>query len=455
MPNGKAQERLISAVLRKSGVAPGDVGYVEAHGTGTSLGDPIEFRALSNTLGEGHSKENPLLIGSVKTNIGHLESAAGIAGLIKTVLAVRNGKLPPHLHLKNPNPHIPWDESPIRVVTETTEWKAKGARIAGLSSFGISGINAHILVEEPPRPAAAEEEPASDRDRHILVLSAKKEAALRELAERYDGFLARREYALPDICRTASSGRAHFPYRLAVTAKTDSEMRAKLTAFLRGDEAPGLFTGRFRDIDDAPKIGLVLEGVPSGTEGLYGASSVFRAAMDRSARGPEAGKVAVYHALRELLGSWGIRVTAFAGDPLGVACLAGVFSLEDSLALAEGTASESLTPGRPKARVDLGELESAGMDAWRRRVSDSKGPGLPLPEGCDLALSTGGSGAKNGIPQISLSTLDWTRLTDALGELYVRGVPIDWNGFDSDHRRVRVPLPTYPFQRKRFAIERV
>ena len=147
VPNGVAQQRVIAEALQRAGVAAGDVGYLEAHGTGTSLGDPIEVQAAGAALGEGRDASRPLLIGSVKTNIGHLEAAAGIAGLIKVILSLEHEELPKHLNFRNPSPHIPWDRLPVRVVDEALPWARDGRpRIAGVSSFGFSGTNAHVIV---------------------------------------------------------------------------------------------------------------------------------------------------------------------------------------------------------------------------------------------------------------------------------------------------------------------
>ena len=151
VPNGVAQQRVIAEALRRAGIEPGEVDYLEAHGTGTSLGDPIEVQAAGAVFGEGRDPSRPLLIGSVKTNIGHLEAAAGIAGLIKVVLALEHEVLPKHLHFSHPSPYIPWDRLPVRVLDEATPWPRNGRpRTAGVSSFGFSGTNAHVILEEAP-----------------------------------------------------------------------------------------------------------------------------------------------------------------------------------------------------------------------------------------------------------------------------------------------------------------
>ena len=150
-PNGLAQQEVIREALQNAGVTPLEVDYVETHGTGTSLGDPIEVGALSAVYGDGRPKSDPLYIGSAKTNIGHTEGAAGIAGLMKLVLSLQSGQIPPHLNLKTLNPYIHWDEIPLEVPTQLRPWPTKAKpRIAAVSSFGFSGTNAHIVVAELP-----------------------------------------------------------------------------------------------------------------------------------------------------------------------------------------------------------------------------------------------------------------------------------------------------------------
>jgi acyl transferase domain-containing protein len=183
VPNGPAQTRVIRDALAQAGIAPGDVDYLEAHGTGTSLGDPIEVQAAAAALGEGRDPRHPLLIGSVKTNIGHLEAAAGIAGLIKVVLSLQHEQIPPHLHFRKPNPHIPWADLPVRVTQKATAWP-KPQRIAGVSAFGFSGTNAHVVLQSAPDQEDAPENETATPKQHVLPLSAKNEAALKALAAR-------------------------------------------------------------------------------------------------------------------------------------------------------------------------------------------------------------------------------------------------------------------------------
>ena len=238
VPNGVAQQALIRRTLAAAGVDAHEIDYVESHGTGTALGDPIEAGALGAVLGRAPGRERPLLIGSVKSNIGHLESAAGVAGLIKLVLALGHESIPRTLHVKQENPKVDWAGLHLRTVREPHAWAPGGKRrLAALSAFGVSGSNAHVIVEEAP--AHSSEPPPLDRVPRVLTLSAKSAAALSELAGAYDEWLAdRSDDEIADICRTANSGRTHFKIRAAITGSTIAELRAGLGAIRDGRDLP-------------------------------------------------------------------------------------------------------------------------------------------------------------------------------------------------------------------------
>ena len=272
VPNGTAQEQLLEGALCRAGIAPADVDYIEAHGTGSQLGDPIELRAAAAVYGRGREADRPLVLGTAKTNIGHLEAAAGIAGLIKVMLAMKRGIIPRHLYFENPNPHVDWTELPVRVASEAMDWPIRADRppCAGISAFAISGTNAHVIVEGysepgsgrapdgerpvpegPPQPVAVElpdsiaESPTAQqlrsRQTRLLPLSGKSDAALRELARSYASWLNERtadlsatlsaaEPLLSDMAWTASAGRSHFPYRAGVLFDNTASLRDGLQA---------------------------------------------------------------------------------------------------------------------------------------------------------------------------------------------------------------------------------
>ena len=242
VPNGLAQQSLLRAAHRRAGIEAWQVGYVEAHGTGTALGDPIEAEALGAVFGERGEGGSKLLIGSVKTNVGHLESAAGVAGLIKVVLGLQHGVIPGQLHWSGPSEHVRWSELPLEVVTEPRKWEPIGGRrIGGVSSFGFSGTNAHVLVESWEEDRAWE--PESEPREEVLVVTGRTEAALRELAERYAAFLETSGSGWSEICWTAVVGRAVFGERLAVVAWSKAEAAEKLREWLRGASAAGVHGG--------------------------------------------------------------------------------------------------------------------------------------------------------------------------------------------------------------------
>ncbi|MDY7232539.1 type I polyketide synthase [Hyalangium rubrum] len=262
VPNGLAQQELIRAALQNAGLEPGQVGYVEAHGTGTPLGDPIEVGALTTVLGEGREPEAPLLVGTAKANIGHLESASGVAGLIRVVLSMRHQQIPPHPTLKQVSSRIDVSGTPVVFPTRLTPWTpAQGTRIAGVSSFGISGTNAHVLLEEAPaEPSVA---PRPERPWQFFTLSARSETALKALALRYAEHLEKNPAeSLADLCHTVNLCRVHFPHRLAVVTGSTAELSEKLRAFASGNVTRGVRTGLARE-QSRSRILPILDGSES------------------------------------------------------------------------------------------------------------------------------------------------------------------------------------------------
>jgi acyl transferase domain-containing protein len=251
VPNGLAQQAVIRAAMADGGVDSADVSYVEAHGTGTPLGDPIELRALAAAAGDKRTKSDPLIVGSAKTNIGHLEAAAGVAGVMKVALALQHREIPAHLHLKDPNPLIPWEDLPVRVPRTAMEWNpSTGRRVAGVSSFGFSGTNAHVILEEAPEQAAVARQAHAA---YVLPLSARHPEALEALVLAWRNMLAAQpSSSLHDLCYTAAVRRSHHEYRKAFVASSVSELAAALgqaagdrsalgegLVFRCGDDLPG------------------------------------------------------------------------------------------------------------------------------------------------------------------------------------------------------------------------
>ena len=357
-PSVPAQATLIREALAAANVAPSLLGYVETHGTGTSLGDPIEFEALASALAEGRSADRPLVLGSVKTNIGHLEMAAGVAGLIKVVLSLRRATIAPHLHLDEVNPYIDLASIPAVVPREAMPWREiDGRRIAGVSSFGFGGTNAHVIVES----YASDSLPAllPERPLHVLPISAHDEESLEQLAGHYAAALV--DHAVADVCVTAATGRSPLAQRIAVIG----ESAEALSGALLSDEATCL-RGTVPVDGARPRVAFLFTGQGSQYRGmgrqLYETEPVFQAALDECAailrdRMPlldvlfstdesdaridrtdftQPALFAFEYALAALWRSWSITPSAVIGHSVGeyvAACVAGVFTLEDGLRL--------------------------------------------------------------------------------------------------------------------------
>ncbi len=367
-PNPLAQEAVLRDAYRQAAVSPGKVQYVEAHGTGTLLGDPIEAKALGTVLGVDRPQGRPCALGSVKTNLGHLEAAAGIAGLIKVALALRHREIPPSLHFENPNPHIPFDELPLRVQKLLCGWPADpGSALAGVSSFGFGGTNAHVVLEEAPPGNGGMPDAEHKIRAHLLPLSARSPEALRSLARAYLDMFATPAFAAPlqDVCYTASLRSSHHDHRLAVTGNSPAQLMDSLAAFLRDEARPGLSSGR-KYAARRRKLVFVFPGQGSQWFGmgrrLLEQEAVFREIIERcdramrpygdwsllaelrdsdSARSRlseidivQPALFAIQIALAALWRSWGIEPQAVVGHSLGevaAAYVAGALTLDDAV----------------------------------------------------------------------------------------------------------------------------
>ncbi|MCB0208345.1 MAG: acyltransferase domain-containing protein [Anaerolineae bacterium] len=265
-PNGPSQEALIRQALKNAGVTPADVSYIEAHGTGTPLGDPIEVMALGNVLSENRSADSYCALGSVKTNIGHLEAAAGIASLVKVALAIKHREIPPSLHFNEPNPYIPFDRLPLRVQHRLGTWTNGSVPIvAGISSFGFSGTNVHTILSNAPTPSTPPRayHPFMASNPQILPLSARSEQGLRSLAHEYRDFLVMQgpngTTSLQDMCYTAGVRRSHHDYRLALVFEDWAEIVDQLECYVQKESGAGIFSGR-KHPSRRPKLVFVFAG---------------------------------------------------------------------------------------------------------------------------------------------------------------------------------------------------
>ena len=418
VPNGPSQEAVIRAALEDAGLASKDVAYVEAHGTGTTLGDPIEVRALNAALGKGRALTAPLMIGSVKTNLGHLEAAAGVTSVIKVVLSLLHGEIPPHLHAETLSPLLPWEEMPIEVSRTLRGWPEGRRRIAGVSGFGFSGTNVHVVIEEAP-PGVPQAPASAERPLHLMTVSARTPTALRTVAGAYADRIAGGGDALPDIAFSANRGRAHGLQRRAIVAASREDLVSSLRSVAEGREDDRVVRGEMGSTDQ-PKIAFLFTGQGAQYSGmgrrLYDTQPTFRRALEKCAailRGhldrplldllhdpqcaPLLGQTAytqpalfsLEYALAELWRSWGVRPNAVLGHSLGefvAACVAGVFGLEDALKLvtARGRLMQSLEEPGTMATVSAEEgrvAEAVSRQGGRVAVAGINAPGSVVISG--------------------------------------------------------------------------
>ncbi|HRI69317.1 MAG TPA: type I polyketide synthase, partial [Polyangium sp.] len=401
VPNGTSQQKVLRGALEDAHLLPTDVDAVECHGTGTSLGDPIEVQALDAIYGQGRAKDQPLLLGAIKTNIGHLEAAAGLAGVAKIITSLHHGALPPTLHSSPPNPHIDWEGSSMHVVEKLQSWEpAKDGkpRRAGISAFGFSGTNAHVILEEaPPSPKRSATEKTSSLVLPLL-LSARTDTALYAQAQQLHEYLQRHSpVALEDIAFSLATTRTAFEHRAVVVADDHSSALESLALLSQGKSSPRiarkevaahariavLFTGQgsqrvgmgrelylrfpaFSEVFDQicahfdPEVDQPLHEVLFAAEGSLDAGRLDQTVF------AQPGLFALEVALYRLLETWGLTADVFLGHSIGelvAAHLAGVFSLRDACVLvaARGRLMQALPAGGAMTAFQATEDEVAPL----------------------------------------------------------------------------------------------
>jgi acyl transferase domain-containing protein len=432
LPSPEAQARLVQDACRDAGIAPEKIGFVEAHGTGTAVGDPIEAHALSEALCRNRAADAPLAIGSIKTNLGHLETAAGVAGLLKAMLVLRYGQIPPSLHFSKPNPNIDFEKLKLRVpVTVEPFPQSTGERIAGVNSFGFGGANAHVILAEPPRQPEKSQVVPGDRPWPI-VLSARSEKSLRISAGDLSTWV--REHAnangsspvVPDLTYTLGVRRNHHPHRLTLVTGSWAELSEELAAFAKGEETGRVRTAFTPRREGALRIGFIMSGQGPQWWGmgreLMQHEPVFREAIERCAAAlqpwtrfslleelarteatsqmhrTEIGQPSIFAmqiALAALWKSWGVEPSAIVGHSVGeiaASCVAGVFSLDDAARIIALRARLMENCGRGQGTmlaVGLPEDEASALSARHDRtvtVSAVNGPRSVTLSGPRLSL---------------------------------------------------------------------
>lgn len=474
-PSGEAQEALLREACRRSAISPGEITYVEAHGTGTLLGDPIEVNTLGSVLAEGREEGNLCTIGSVKTNIGHLEAAAGIASFIKVALILKNRKIPPSLHVKELNPHIAFDKLPVRVPRALEPIPESAAPlIAGVSSFGFGGTNAHVILQE--YAGVREEKTQTDHvlaPDHLLLLSADSEKSLQRLAGSYASFLsaAGDEISLKDLCYSANVRRGKHKHRLSVRGETKEAITAKIQAWAEGGALPGVSFGK-KDVR-LPKMAFLFPSEwsfsVSAIRQLYQRDSAFRDVLDRcddliqkktnqsvwqslldqktgDAISPLA-HFALQAALFSLVQSWGIQSDAAAGVGIGGVAAAyaeGRISLEEAVGIAAAHESNLSSERTDDMAQRLGTDDSCVALFFGPESQAETALSAAFPRGTQenevhlLSLEKDAEGLLSGLARI-------------FGDLFTLG-------YDLDAKRLYphgtfVQLPLYPWERRRFWLD--
>ncbi len=480
-PNGPNRQRLFRAALADAGLSTADVDVLEGHGTGTAVGDSIEAQAVVSSYGKDRPKDRPLLLGSIKANIGHSQAAAGVASVIKIIMALRHETLPPTLNVDRPTPLVLWKAGAVKLLTEPTAWpRGDRPRRAGVSAFGGSGTNAHLILEEPPRP---EPDPAPPGEDPLpWVVSARGGAALRAQAAALRGHVAADPGLTPAaVAWSLVSTRSSFEDRAVIVGARRGELLDGLAALAAGTPHPEVIV---RDEGDTPdKVTVVFGGRFAPVTGPFLESASFGevcaqfdTGLERPLRevvlagGPEPGDHPLYApaclfaaqvGLARLLLAAGVRPGALSGQGAGevaAAHVAGVLDLADACRL---VALRAAFAGRPQA-------DQAAMDRLREILGglDYRTPGIPILDG-DTGLPadeelrdpahwlrriTAPDPAGPG-PVLAIGgepVHDTRALLRALARLHTAGADVDWGVVFPAARPRAVPLPTYAFQRRRF-----
>ncbi len=470
-PSLEGQAQVIEEALLMSGIDPESITYVEANGTGTLLGDSIEIEALSRVFRMTTDKKQYCGIGSVKTNIGHLAQAAGVAGLIKTVLALKYKELYPSLHCDTPNPSL--IDSPFYVVREPMKWNVdNGTRRAGLNSFATGGSNAHLILEEAPLPERTSISEMKCRP-HIFTISTKEESTLKRMGHKYKLFLESNPKAdIEDICFTSNVGRYHYPCRFSSVAGSKEELLKQINNWLNDKEDPPGFAADRKKCQ--PQIGFLfsdsLDARFLKRTSFYGRQTRFSEAIDQCHQilqrlgdfrssscdlkkfyaappGPITTFILEY-ALASMWESWGIVPAAAMGNGIGkyvAACISGALSLENGLS--QAIKARDFHPSFPSPDPKISQMVST-LEFNSEQTGENAdflilmGPDKQILQQQDLIQD------KTVVYLYQGDENEWYDTLQCLHKLYTRGKDIAWDRVTEALPYYKIPLPTYAFEKK-------
>ena len=469
-PNSKAQEMVITSAMKDAGLKPDDISYIEAHGTGTVLGDPVEIRGLDAAYSKDTERKGYCAIGSLKSNIGHLESAAGVSGIIKVVLAMKHGKLPPTIHFNKLNPFIDIINSPFYINDKLKEWKCQGPKRAGISSFGMGGSNAHIIVEEYPVNKMQEERKL--RKYNVITISAKNKNGLKKLAASYKNMLLENNTAeFQDVCYTTNTGRGHFEYRLAINADSVDKVITALDAFEKEsvEEKELFFYGENNNKNIKVTYHFTgqvnLETCAETIEELYQSEEQYKTILDKfdsilckkginflqlikqkdlfKKQVNEDEKIKVItgfffeYSLGKMLEHAGLTPISMEYTDKGVyavACLTGYMEVEKAIELIlKGVTEEDDYFKEIKESLDGDSDQQADYKLYL---------GYKSTEQINVEKSL--------LPINSFINKDCNLFTFIISKLYSLGVDLEWSGIYRQYSTGKVELPLYPFSRDSF-----
>ena len=504
-PSGKAQARVITDALKDAHIAPNQMQYLEAHGTGTEYGDPMEIAAAAGVYGKGRSRDNPLLVGTVKANISHLEAAGGVSGLIKAVLCLDNGVIPQQLYADQPSPHVPWKRMPVKMITDQTPWPETEERLAAVTALGLVGTNAHVVLSKVVAGEVEANETAAQPSNscegpcpQLLLISARDEASLQKLSQRFAEQLKLNSINnFEDLCYTSAVGRRHFEYRIAVTANSPTTAIEALGKMDWGDMTPISKTmpkiaWRFGEaqsddanfelidklIDNEPVFKETIETINQriGTDGQTDA-------WKRIA------SFALTTGLAKLWNSWGVEPDAAMGEGeshYAAACTAGVMCWFDAATLVDRRRqliieAKDQPPEKVASLLDAFESfadqfnyyppnreliccvsgqpvamhRSLGGRYWREHIFCNDAGTEAEKSLAELNCDTVVQFTHNGCDERAQDDLAWDSietLYDTLGKFYSFGGTVDWRAFYAHRDCKKVTLPNYPFEKKRYWI---